>query len=191
MDLSFSAVGRLPCWRLPGGALALPVIFALVPFPMIFFSCRGTQADEGPPPRQQHSAEECGEEPSCLRLWYAEYKDAIIEEVLFWRKFEDDVADGNSLGADNDVNTAIKQRQYKHNHWGFYKGASIPGISQHDLETLIVSCRDAIINMKFMLIRVGDGKPLMDGDPSEYVGDVRACERRFKLPKFSSRLRRS
>jgi hypothetical protein len=49
------------------------------------------QADEGPPP-QQHNAESCGENAQCLRLWYAEYKDAIIQEVLFWREFEDDVA---------------------------------------------------------------------------------------------------
>jgi hypothetical protein len=41
-----------------------------------------------------------------------------------------------------------------------------------------------------MLIRLGDDQPLMDGDPGEYLGDVRACERRFKLPEISSRLRR-
>jgi hypothetical protein len=152
--------------------------------------CDRAQADEGPPPPQQHSAEACGEDSSCLRLWYAEYKDAITQELLFWRKFENDVADRSSLGALNDIKGAIEQRQYKHNHWDFYKGVSIPGVGHDDLETLIVSCRDAIINMKFMLIRVGDDQPLMDGDPGEYLSDVRACERQFELPGISSRLRR-
>jgi hypothetical protein len=103
--------GGSPIVRVTGGSLALLVIFPLILFLMLS-RCDSAQADEGPPPPQQHSAEACGEDSSCLRLWYAEYKDAIIQELLFWRQFENDVADRNSLGALNDIKGAIEQRQY-------------------------------------------------------------------------------
>ena len=54
---------------------------------------------------------------------------------------------------------------------------------------MINSCRVAIIDIKFMLLRVGDGRPLIKGDPGDYLDHIRACERQFKLRKFSSRLR--
>jgi hypothetical protein len=148
------------------------------------------QADEGPPP-QQHSAAACGEDTQCLKLWYAEYKDGIIQELLFWREFEGDVASHNSIAAGNDLGSATRRNQYKHNHWDFYKGFQLQGVSRQELETLIVSCRDAIISMKFMLLNVSDDKPLTEGDPAEYLDEIRACERQFKLRKFSSRLRGS
>jgi hypothetical protein len=148
------------------------------------------QADEGSPP-QRHSAADCGEGTQCLKLWYAEYKDGIIQEVLFWREFEDDVASHSSVAAGNDLGFAIRRNQYKHNHWDFYTGDQLQGVGRPELETLIVSCRDAIISMKFMLLRVRDDKPLMEGDPGEYLDEIRACERQFKLRKFSSHLRGS
>jgi hypothetical protein len=148
------------------------------------------KADEGPPP-QQHSAESCGENAQCLRLWYAEYKDGIVQEVLFWREFEDDVASHNEDAAEADLGFAIRRHQYRHNHWDFYKGDQFEGVGRQELETIIGSCRDAIISMKFMLLNVADDRPLMDGDPGDYLDEVQACERQFKLPKFSSRLRSS
>jgi hypothetical protein len=45
--------------------------------------------------------------------------------------------------------------------------------------------------MKFMLLRVSEDKPLMGGVPGEYLDEIRACERQFKLRKFSSHLRGS
>ena len=164
---------RLPRWIGTSVALAC-VTIALA------------RADEGPPPAQQHSAEACGEDTQCLKLWYAQYKDAIIQELLFWRTFEDDVSTRNSLGAQHDLNFAIEKKQYKHNHWDFYRGHLF---QQHEVEILTVSCRDAIISMKFMLLRVSEEKPLMEGDPGEYLDEIRACERQFKLPRFTSRLR--
>jgi hypothetical protein len=164
---------RLPRWIGTSVALAC-VTIALA------------RADEGPPPAQQHSAEACREDTQCLKLWYAEYKDAIIQELLFWRTFEDDVSSRDSLGAEHDLNFAIEKKQYKHNHWDFYGGHLF---QQHEVETLTVSCRDAIIGMKFMLLNVSEEKPPMEGDPGEYLDEVRACERQFKLPRFTSRLR--
>jgi hypothetical protein len=167
---------RLPRWIGTSVALAC-VTIALA------------RADEGPPPAQQHSAEACGEDAQCLKLWYAEYKDAIIQELLFWRTFEDDVSSHNSLGAEHDLNFAIEKKQYKHNHWDFYRGVQFQAVGQRELETLTVSCRDAIISMKFMLLNVSEERPLMEGDQGEYLDKVRACERQFKLPRFTSRLR--
>jgi hypothetical protein len=57
------------------------------------------QAEEGSPP-QRHSAAACGEGTQWLKLWYAEYKDGIIQEVLFWREFEDDVASHSSVAGE-------------------------------------------------------------------------------------------
>ena len=149
------------------------------------------QADEGLPP-QQHSAESCGENAQCLRLWYAEYKDGIIQELLFWREFEDDVASHDENAAEADLGFAIRRNiQYKHSHWDFYKGDQFDGVGGQELATLINSCRVAIIDIKFMLLRVGDGRPLIKGDPGDYLDHIRACERQFKLRKFSSRLRGS
>lgn len=146
------------------------------------------QADEGPPP-QQHSAESCGENAQCLRLWYAEYEDGIIHELLFWREFEDDVASHNENAAEADLGFAIRRHQYRHNHWDFYKGDQFEGVGGQELAALISSCRVAIIDMKFMLLPVGDGRPLAKGDPGDYLDHIRTCERQFKLRKFSSRLR--
>jgi hypothetical protein len=81
------------------------------------------QADEGPSP-QQHSAESCGENAQCLRLWYAEYKDGIIQEVLFWREFEDDVASHNENAAEADLGFAFADIST-----GIIIGTSIKGIS--------------------------------------------------------------
>jgi hypothetical protein len=60
---------------------------------------RRVQAEEGSPP-QRHSAAACGEGTQWLKLWYAEYKDGIIQEVLFWREFEDDVASHSSVAGE-------------------------------------------------------------------------------------------
>ena len=90
-----------------------------------------------------------------LRLWYAEYKDGIIQELLFWREFEDDVASHDDNVAEADLGFAIRRHQYKHNHWDFYKGDQFDGVGEQELATLINSCRVAIIDIKFMLLRVG------------------------------------
>lgn len=122
------------------------------------------QADDGPPPSQQHSAEACGEDSKCLTLWYFEYKDGIIKELLFWRQFENDIADRNTGNVLDDLSVAIQKMRYKHNHWDFYRGKVFQVAGQPELETLIV--------------------------PDTYLSEVRECEQQFRLPKFNSRLRR-
>jgi hypothetical protein len=171
-------------WRQP---VSFPWIVALT---VVACFALAAQADEGPA-LQQHSAAACGEDTQCLKLWYAEYKDAIIQEVLFWREFEDDIAAHNENAAEADLGFAIRRHQYRHNHWDFYKGDRFEGVSDRELSTLINSCRVAIIDMKFMLLPVGDGRPLAKGDPRDYLDDIRACEQQFKLRKFSSHLRGS
>ena len=86
-------------------ALGIVTVPALAPIALLGSGAcfmLAAQADEGPPP-QQHSAAACGEDTQCLKLWYAEYKGGIIQELLFWREFEDDVASHNSIVAGNDL----------------------------------------------------------------------------------------
>ena len=141
-------------------------------------------------PSQQHNSGSCGEDTKCLTLWYFEYKEAITEELVFWRQFENDIADSNMTNALSDLNQAMKNKRYKHYYWNFYRGGVFQIAGQPETEALTWSCRDAIIGMKYMLIAVSDGNPLTQGDPGSYLREVRKCEQQFRLPKFDSRLRR-
>lgn len=140
-------------------------------------------------PEQQHPAKSCGENMDCLRKWFVEYKAAILSELAFWQQFEDDIARRSAYAALIDLRSAGEHHQYKHYDFDFYRGMLIKGVNIDDVETLIVRCRGAIINMKYMLIGIGHEYSLNEGDPGFYLRNVRACERRFKLPPTRSELR--
>lgn len=159
---------------------------------------------------QQHSADACGDDQECLRLWYAEYKPAIIHEFMNWREFEDDVADyiatdrhyfipdGNGSGRFDPTTTAILHDiaegggGYRHLNWSFPHVQEIQGVDTAALDALLWSCRVAIIDMKYMLASAsGDdwSSARERKDTDTYLKDVRDCERFFNLPKSTSRLR--
>jgi hypothetical protein len=113
-----------------------------------------TQTQEPGPDNQQHSAAACGDDQKCLRLWYAEYKPAIIQESLNWRQFENDIADyiaadrhyfipdGNGGGRFdptettiiNDLAGAKTGGYYRHFHWSFPHVEEIQGVDATALQ---------------------------------------------------------
>jgi hypothetical protein len=55
---------------------------------------------------------------------------------------------------------------------------------------LLSDCRQAIIELKFILIEASNGQfAEASNDRSDYLETARACEQRFRLPKFTSPLR--
>lgn len=138
-------------------------------------------------PSQAHLPDACNGDQKCLLAWYNEYEPAILDEFVFWRAFEDDVAETNSNGAYADYNYAGRTSQYKHLYWAFYHGRLIHGVSSEDLSVLVSDCRNAIIDIKLMLLPIMNGKPA--ADVNDYLERAKECERQFKLPKFQSQLR--
>jgi hypothetical protein len=136
---------------------------------------------------QAHLPDSCNGDQKCLLAWYNEYKPAILDEFVFWRTFENDVAETNSNGAYADFNYAGSMAQYKHLYWAFYRDHLIYGVSPKDLSVLVSDCRNAITDIKFMLLPVMNGKPA--ADVPAYLERAEKCERQFKLPKFQSQLR--
>lgn len=143
-------------------------------------------SDRAAPP-QAHPPKACNGDQRCLLAWYNEYKPAILDEFLFWRAFEDAVAAENSNGALMAYNYASREKQYKHLYWAFYAGPSIKGVSPKALSALVDGCRNAIIDMKYMLLPVMDGKPTEGAH--DYLERARKCERQFNPPEFRSQLR--
>lgn len=151
---------------------------------------RATTEQKDPRDVQKHPAAGCGEDPVCLKAWYDEYRATMLDELQFWREFEDDVALRNADATITDFRSAHESHEYRHYVFDFYKGYSVRGIPDKDLRALVDSCRTAILDMKWMLLQVGKDEPLMEGDPGDYLKNVAICERRFKLPVFRSALRK-
>ncbi len=139
---------------------------------------------------QKHDPKKCGSNQGCLHLWYDEYKKEITGEVLFWRQFENDASNQDSQAANEDLNKAMKEKQYRHYSWDFPRNTQIEGISDADLNALTWDCRTAITEMKYWLIGLQkDGYDKQDDDRRSYLEKVHICEHHMHLPDFDSDLR--
>jgi hypothetical protein len=164
----------------------------------LFLPIASGQAEEPSTAPQLQDPENCAENDNkCLLDWYAEYKPALIEEFLAYRELETPIA--GILDSHSDLAAAtlggelIRRKLYKHNHWKFADvvRATAAGIDFDELDALLSDCRAAIIELKFILVAAIGGRFAQAvNDKAGYLEPARACEKRFRLPKFTSALRK-
>jgi hypothetical protein len=137
-------------------------------------------------PWQGFDPAKCGEQSAdCLRSWYHEYRDAILNELEEWQSPLAFAAIKNHdhEAAESFLNTAVHNGWYVHNHWGFPKDMVAirqAGISYDDYDALVVDCREAIIKLKFALAAVAFPHR-QDNSYADYRENVAKCQKRFHV----------
>ncbi len=148
-----------------------------------------------PPPRaasdQKSSPGRCSDDPDCLRRWFTEYRGMITEELLFWRDFEDVIANENRVGATAALKSAADAGRYKHQAYDYFRGTAIANVAPNDLTAVIDDCRAAVVNMAHLLADMSHGAKADEAAPGHYLRNARKCEKQFRLASFKSELRAS
>jgi hypothetical protein len=170
------------------------VVFVLA----LFLPIASGLAEEPPAAPQLHDPGKCGEnETKCLLDWYAEYKPALIEEFLAYRELETPIAgilDSHSdLAAATFGGELIRRKLLRTQSLEIHRCRPRPaaGIDFDELDALLSDCRVAIIELKFILVAAVGGRFAQAvNDKAGYLEPANACEKRFRLPKFTSVLRK-